>query len=31
MVLLDVLNGAGFNATVYDWMTVGSLKMESAS
>jgi len=28
MVLLDVLNGASFNATVYDWMTIGSLKME---
>ena len=28
MVLLDVMNGAGFNATVYDWMTIGSLKME---
>ena len=28
MVLLDVLNGAGYNATVYEWMTIGSLKME---
>ena len=27
-VLLDVINGAGYNATVYEWMTVGSLKME---
>jgi len=28
MVLLDVLNGAGYNATVYEWMTIGTLKME---
>ncbi|WP_428852523.1 NADH-quinone oxidoreductase subunit L [Imbroritus primus] len=28
MTLLDVLNGASFNATIYEWMTVGSLKME---
>ncbi|WP_066738974.1 NADH-quinone oxidoreductase subunit L [Cupriavidus sp. D384] len=28
MVLLDVMNGAGYNATVYEWMTIGSLKME---
>ncbi len=28
MVLLDVLNGAGYNATVYEWMTIGSMKME---
>ena len=26
--LLAVLDGARFNATVYEWMTVGSLKME---
>jgi NADH-quinone oxidoreductase subunit L len=28
MVFLDVMGGASFNATVYEWMTVGSLKME---
>jgi len=28
MVLMDVLNGAGYNATVYEWMTIGTLKME---
>ena len=28
MVLLDVMNGAGYNATVYEWMAIGSLKME---
>ena len=28
MSLLDVLNGASFNGTIYNWMTVGSLKME---
>ena len=28
MTLLDVLNGASFNGTIYNWMTVGSLKME---
>ncbi|GLU35314.1 NADH-quinone oxidoreductase subunit L [Trinickia caryophylli] len=27
-VLLDVIGGASFNATVYEWMTVGSLKFE---
>nr|WP_315592150.1 NADH-quinone oxidoreductase subunit L [uncultured Cupriavidus sp.] len=28
LVLRDVLDGAGYNATVYDWMTIGSLKLE---
>ena len=28
MVLIDVLAGARFNATIYEWMTLGSLKME---
>ena len=28
MTLMDVLNGASFNGTIYNWMTVGSLKME---
>ncbi|HIV71448.1 MAG TPA: NADH-quinone oxidoreductase subunit L [Candidatus Aquabacterium excrementipullorum] len=28
MVLKDVTGGARFNATVYEWMTLGSLKME---
>ena len=28
MTLLDVLNGGSFNGTVYNWMTVGTLKME---
>jgi len=28
MVLLDVLNGASFNGTVYEWMVIGDLKME---
>ncbi|MCG2963645.1 hypothetical protein KZ308_28315, partial [Escherichia coli] len=28
MVLLDVMNGAGYNATVYEWMTIGALKLE---
>ncbi|WP_439890633.1 NADH-quinone oxidoreductase subunit L [Ralstonia sp. 25C] len=28
LTLSDVLNGAGYNGTVYEWMTVGSLKME---
>ncbi|KJK23665.1 NADH:ubiquinone oxidoreductase subunit L [Burkholderiaceae bacterium 16] len=28
IVLMDVLDGASFNATVYEWMTIGSLKME---
>ena len=26
--LLAVIGGARFNATIYEWMTVGSLKME---
>ena len=26
MVFLDVQNGASFNATIYEWMTVGKLK-----
>ena len=26
--LLAVLDGARFNATVYEWMTLGALKME---
>jgi NADH-quinone oxidoreductase subunit L len=28
MVLVDVIDGARFNATVYEWMTIGGLKME---
>ncbi|AYB60311.1 NADH-quinone oxidoreductase subunit L [Ralstonia solanacearum] len=28
LVLSDVVNGASFNGTVYEWMTVDSLKME---
>src|SRR6201997_1506988 len=28
IVFADVLNGASFNATVYEWMHVGSLKLE---
>ena len=28
MVLKDVVGGARFNATVYEWMTLGTLKME---
>ncbi|ANA32363.1 NADH-quinone oxidoreductase subunit L [Ralstonia mannitolilytica] len=28
LTLSDVMNGAGYNGTVYEWMTVGSLKME---
>src|ERR1700710_3031921 len=28
MVFLDVQNGASFNATIYEWMTVGKLKFE---
>jgi NADH-quinone oxidoreductase subunit L len=28
MVFLDVMHGASFNATVYEWMHVGALKME---
>ena len=28
MTLMDVLGGATFNGTIYNWMTVGSLKME---
>jgi NADH-quinone oxidoreductase subunit L len=28
IVFADVLNGASFNATVYEWMRVGSLKLE---
>ncbi|MCS6763815.1 MAG: NADH-quinone oxidoreductase subunit L [Candidatus Protistobacter heckmanni] len=27
-VLLDVLNGAGYNGTVYEWMKIGGLKLE---
>ncbi len=27
-VLRDVIDGARFNATIYEWMTVGKLKME---
>ncbi|WP_175739482.1 NADH-quinone oxidoreductase subunit L [Burkholderia ambifaria] len=27
-VFLDVMGGASFNATVYEWMNVGSLKLE---
>ncbi len=28
MVLVDVIDGSRFNATVYEWMTIGGLKME---
>ncbi|MBV8502264.1 MAG: NADH-quinone oxidoreductase subunit L [Paucibacter sp.] len=28
MTLMDVLDGARFNATIYEWMNVGGLKME---
>ncbi len=28
MTLADVMNGARFNATIYEWMVVGGLKME---
>ncbi|MGA3842098.1 NADH-quinone oxidoreductase subunit L [Ralstonia nicotianae] len=28
LVLFDVMGGAGYNGTVYEWMAVGSLKME---
>ncbi|MFC0402099.1 NADH-quinone oxidoreductase subunit L [Paraburkholderia rhizosphaerae] len=28
IVFLDVQNGASFNATIYEWMTVGKLKFE---
>jgi len=28
MTLVDVMNGARFNATIYEWMVVGGLKME---
>ncbi len=28
LVLLDVVNGATFNATIFEWMRVGTLKME---
>ncbi|GAB2912527.1 NADH-quinone oxidoreductase subunit L [Paraburkholderia jirisanensis] len=28
MVFLDVQNGGSFNATIYEWMTVGKLKFE---
>jgi NADH-quinone oxidoreductase subunit L len=28
VVFFDVLHGAGFNATIYEWMNVGSLKLE---
>ena len=28
LVLRDVIGGASFNATIYEWMTVGKLKME---
>jgi NADH-quinone oxidoreductase subunit L len=28
MVFLDVQNGASFNATIYEWMTIGKLKFE---
>jgi NADH-quinone oxidoreductase subunit L len=28
MTLVDVMNGARFNQTVYEWMTLGDLKME---
>ena len=28
MTLSDVMDGAGFNATIYEWMAVGGLRME---
>jgi len=28
LVLIDVIGGARFNATIYEWMVLGSLKME---
>ncbi|RZT42675.1 NADH-quinone oxidoreductase subunit L [Cupriavidus agavae] len=28
LVLRDVMDGAGYNATVYEWMTIGTLKLE---
>ena len=28
MTLSEVMDGAGFNATIYDWMVVGGLRME---
>ena len=28
LTLVDVMNGARFNATIYEWMVVGGLKME---
>ncbi|NHZ65083.1 NADH-quinone oxidoreductase subunit L [Massilia genomosp. 1] len=28
MTLMDVLDGAAFNGTIYNWMTVGKIKME---
>ncbi len=28
MTLMDVLGGAGFNGVIYNWMTVGTLKLE---
>ena len=28
IVYVDVMNGASFNATIYEWMHVGSLKLE---
>jgi NADH-quinone oxidoreductase subunit L len=28
MTLSDVMDGAGFNATIYEWMVVGGLRME---
>jgi len=28
MTLADVMDGARFNATIYEWMVVGGLKME---
>ncbi len=28
MTLADVIDGARFNATIYEWMVIGSLKME---
>ncbi|MGO4765088.1 NADH-quinone oxidoreductase subunit L [Cupriavidus sp. 2KB_3] len=28
LVLRDVMDGAGYNGTVYEWMAIGSLKME---
>ena len=28
MTLSEVMDGAGFNATIYEWMVVGGLRME---